>query len=90
MTLQWGRDVTVADRFTVRHQRKVVVYASMGPRRYRRGSRVKLGPVDKFVYQLQWGRDVTVADRVMAWPKGKPRSPGFNGAATLPSRIASR
>ena len=84
--LQWGRDVTVADRRCGerRVQRRdsgfngaatlpsrivdvaanlpAVLGASMGPRRYRRGSRVK---------RLRDG----------------PRKSSFNGAATLPSRI---
>ena len=62
--LQWGRDVTVADReLRKRHVDSLRLLASMGPRRYRRGSvpRTRL-PIC--------------------------RSRGFNGAATLPSRIA--
>ena len=36
--LQWGRDVTVADRVRVVRDGAALGDASMGPRRYRRGS----------------------------------------------------
>ena len=39
---------------------------------------------------LQWGRDVTVADRPISAGPLSAALPGFNGAATLPSRIACR
>ena len=85
--LQWGRDVTVADRTVTLASRsnssgfngaatlpsriartpsrtvlRASTTASMGPRRYRRGS-VTGVPVSGNPLVLQWGRDVTVADR---------------------------
>ncbi len=39
--------------------------------------------------KLQWGRDVIVADGCFSWAWCS-RNPGFNGAATLSSRMAER
>ena len=61
--LQWGRDVTVADRPPVRVRDRRGVQASMGPRRYRRGSDNQPYILASGMSELQWGRDVTVADR---------------------------
>ena len=107
--LQWGRDVTVADRRMVIHRLHRTRLASMGPRRYRRGSMISSSSAGASP-ALQWGRDVTVADRRMAasfsrrnamlqWGRdvtvadraltssNNNTGIGFNGAATLPSRI---
>ena len=80
--LQWGRDLTVADR------NENITYigdnalASMGPRPDGRGQ----PPCPRWASYsrdwLQWGRDLTVADR--RWKISQRSSDGgsFNGAAT--------
>ncbi len=89
-TLQWGRDVSVADVRDSRPRRRPGRSASMGPRRFRRGCvRHASGPDGSWVYASMGPRRFR---RGCCSPRrGACVSSGcFNGAATFPSRMCTR
>ncbi len=87
-TLQWGRDVSVADVSTeypeLVHKRNDD--ASMGPRRFRRGCQVpRRRHSGRFLASMgprRFRRGCLEVTKSCAEPCG-----GFNGAATFPSRM---
>ncbi len=70
--LQWGRDVSVAEVMDLRTRDSGGSFASMGPRRFRRGSFTCNLSVLRPVISLQWGRDVSVAE-VVGWIRNAAR-----------------
>ncbi len=87
ITLQWGRDVSVADVWNADAARVIRRRASMGPRRFRRGCRDELNFDHEDLSVLQWGRDVSVADVRARGRRHRCNLVRFNGAATFPSRM---
>ena len=80
VTLQWGRDLLVAERLptcigwilrtSLQWGRDLLV-----------AERSIMISTDSMITSLQWGRDLLVAERTNAEPIGYRRL-GFNGAAT--------
>ncbi len=87
--LQWGRDVSVADVNAAATIPLVLRYASMGPRRFRRGCMQRVR--HRSYPRACFNGAATFPSRMSRY--GRPREPGtrcFNGAATFPSRMFQR
>ena len=63
VALQWGRDLSAAERSEVHTWPLQHTYASMGPRPFGRGEQRREAKQVKENYALQWGRDLSAAER---------------------------
>ena len=85
-TLQWGRDLSVAETWVCVEVELRIGSASMGPRPFSRRDIAQSLGVSESNLSLQWGRDLSVAEtRTLLSPISLP-GPGFNGAATFQSQ----
>ena len=88
LSLQWGRDLSVAEGAGLDGPRRSRHGASMGPRPFGRGRRRPRAALPCLCGLLQWGRDLSVAEGGGP-PAGSRRGiECFNGAATFRSRKA--
>ena len=87
LTLQWGRDLSAAERPCRPSGPAAHTVASMGPRPFSRG-KVARECHRRRGDLLQWGRDLSAAESVAGDGETARRS-GFNGAATFQPRKAA-
>ena len=86
LMLQWGRDLSIAERDYLELRKKKVQKASMGPRSFDRGKNLEVGMGRNVRTGLQWGRDLSIAERQYWCRKALRQSIRFNGAAIFRSR----
>ena len=66
VSLQWGRDLLVAESTSVGRTPRTTQTASMGPRLVSRGTRNRTGLARCECQRLQWGRDLLVAESCLS------------------------
>ena len=88
-TLQWGRNLSVAEGQAESRLTGGAPLASMGPQPFGCG-RVVVDLADTVAELLQWGRNLSVAEGSRSSFRRATQPPSFNGAATFRLRKVPR